>query len=265
MSPRLPTIAVALTAYRRAHYLPAAFASVAAQTLPPDSVHVAADEGACGADAVIAGLGVRAKWSRVEGAAQGPRLAALVRASEGADVLAFLDDDDLWEPGKLAHVAAAFTTDDRLAFLNHAHTEFTDSGVPPRRPAWRLLRDLRGGFTRLAGVPYYGGASTIAVRRAALLPYLDTLARVDLAADDALFWLAGEAGGRSLALRAPLARLRIHDGNSSRPSDAVARRTLAERRLWTYAMLSTVVRGERRAAFERRFDEIGRAVEVAAR
>lgn len=253
-------VAAVLTAYRRERYLPYALASVAEQVVPVDSVHVASD---FDPNANATGPGKNpVGWSRVTSAAQGPKIGALVRATEGADLLAFLDDDDLWSPEKIATVRPSFLQYPDLAFLNHAHTEFFD-GVRAERPLWKRLRDLRGGFVRFGDFHYYGNSSCMVVRRAALLPYLDVIERIDLAGDDALFWLAGMEG-RARSLRTPLSRVRVHRENSSRTSALMELRSLAERRYASYRTLDPVVRGRYRAAFEAKLDRIRQARDRAA-
>lgn len=251
----MTTVVAAVTAYRRTEYIGEALRSIDRQTSPPDRVVVASDfrpvDGIRNGD-----------WIRVTGAPQGPRVAEIARRTEGYDVIAFLDDDDTWEPGKIAAVRSAFDSD-RVSFFNRAHAEFFD-GVPAKRPLWKILRDFRGGFTRVDGIQYYGNSSCMAVRRSAIVPYLSVLDAMDLAIDDALFWLSTTTGA-VVTSALPLSRLRIHAANSSRAADAPARRTLAGRRLVTYRILDGCVGGRYRAEFVSKFREIASAYERAAR
>ena len=230
-----------ITAYRRTAFIAEALASVSVQWLKPEKVVVASDFAPPGGE-----------WARVEGPEQGPRLAAIVDASEGADLIAFLDDDDLWEPPKIAAAIEEFG-DRSVTMWNHAHREVYANGE--RKPMWARLRDLRGGLVSVGDHRIYGCASAMVVRRSALLAHLDTLRRVDLAADDALFWLAA-AEGRVVVDPRPLATLRIHGSNSSRATGAEAQADLRHRRLVTYDVLRGAIPAPLLPAFDRRAAQV---------
>lgn len=209
------------------------------------------------------------RWVGVGSPDQGPKVAAAVRESPPGSLLAFLDDDDLWERRKLALVIQPFLKDPSVSLVNHAHVEFSDGpGRPPRRPLWKIVRDLRGGRTRLAGVDYYGNASSMVVRREALVPHLALIERFGLAIDDALFWL-GLAAGRVVSDPTALTRIRIHGSNSSRREDGGGRRALTERRFATYEALSELLADDREAGgpvppdFLRRYAFIRRERDLA--
>jgi len=101
----LATVSVVITTCNRPRFLIEAVRSVIAQTRPPDEV-VIVDDGAAG-DAERALRAV--EWpesvamSVLPGPCRGPAAArnAGIRGASG-DLVAFLDDDDLWHPKKLA-------------------------------------------------------------------------------------------------------------------------------------------------------------------
>ena len=113
MSP-LATVSAIVVTRERPLLLAQALASVAAQTHAPLEVRVGDDGGGSSADVAA---GVTLLELTLLRLACGQAGAARNAAAAGArgDVLAFLDDDDLWHPGHLAGLVEAFA-DDRVGF-----------------------------------------------------------------------------------------------------------------------------------------------------
>ena len=106
MSP-LPTVSVIVVTRDRPQLLAHALASVAAQSHAPLEVRVGDDGGGTAAD--VAGEVAVLELTLLP-LSFGQAAAARNAAAAGArgEVLAFLDDDDLWQPGHLAGLAEAF-------------------------------------------------------------------------------------------------------------------------------------------------------------
>lgn len=110
----MPSVTVVIVTHSRPGLLADALASVAAQSLRPLEVRLADDDGGSSLDALpplplleLTALATRfGHPGRARNAA-----AALARG----DVLAFLDDDDVWRPDHLAGLVAAFE-DPNVAF-----------------------------------------------------------------------------------------------------------------------------------------------------
>lgn len=102
-----PTVSVIVATRDRPRLLADALASIAAQAPAPLEVRVG-DDGRVHAEAVAADLPLlELTWLALDlGQAGAVRNAAAAGAR--GDVLAFLDDDDLWRPGHLEGLARAF-------------------------------------------------------------------------------------------------------------------------------------------------------------
>ena len=104
--PATPSVSVIVVTHDRPRLLADALASVAAQTPPPLELRVGDD----GGDAAPVVESMALLEVTLLPLACGQAGAARNAAAAGArgDVLAFLDDDDLWRPGHLAGLAQAF-------------------------------------------------------------------------------------------------------------------------------------------------------------
>jgi glycosyltransferase involved in cell wall biosynthesis len=126
--------------------------------------------------------------------------------------IAFLDDDDLWAPNKLAMQIAAATENNAGWVYAGDVTVDADlrvcSGAPPPPPD-EVVADLR----RHNAVP--AGASNVAVRREVLerVGDFDTALRTS---EDWDMWLRLAATGLPACVRRPLVALRTHGAMASR-------------------------------------------------
>lgn len=132
----------------------------------------------------------------------------LARAAEQArgEAICFLDDDDRFRPGKLSRIEALFLQDPSLAFYHHEMDFIDDRGEPTLPPGLRptVRRKMVPGRTvylpgsqklaqtgRLAHVGPDFNSSCMAVRRAALRPFLRDLGRMKAGPDAFLFFVVG--------------------------------------------------------------------------
>ncbi len=164
------------------------------------------------------------------GMGTGEMIADAARASTG-DLVAFLDDDDVWETEKLARVLSVFRDDPGLAYYGHGQSVINDAGRPaPMGGAmWRRQRRLRsdievpspiGGSVAdwLWADP--GNDSSITLQRAALLAREPFLRQIRASIDTFLLWTGLLSSGGVRFSREPLTRLRVHTENFSRGSRA---------------------------------------------
>ncbi len=106
MSP-LPTVSVIVVTHDRPQLLAHALAGVAAQSHAPVEVRVGDDGGGTSAD-VAAGAALLELTLLPLSCGQAGAARNAAAAGARGDVLAFLDDDDVWHPGHLAGLVEAF-------------------------------------------------------------------------------------------------------------------------------------------------------------
>jgi Glycosyl transferase family 2 len=140
-----------------------------------------------------------------------------------ADVVGFLDDDDVWTPEKVPRLRALFGGDPELIYFCHAqrpidaegrtvtasHRELADKH-PERFGAWD-----GSDFQRLVTTIWPGNNSSTVVRRAWAVEWIPAFRAAGWSAD--LFWLVAALLSRRPVVIGPdpLTLLRLHDANMS--------------------------------------------------
>ncbi len=215
MSDRAPVSAI-VPLFNGRRFIRAAVASIEAQQPPPREI-VVVDDGSSDDGAAllggIAGLRVIRQENRGEAAARNRG----IRESQ-APFIAFLDQDDLWRPNKLAVQLAALQADPAIDVVYGRHRLFAEEGA-----GW-FRRDLldRPLSARLPG--------TLLLRRAAFERVGLFSEELRLGSDIDWLWRAGEAGLRFHALEQEVLLRRVHAGNASRDMAAFADGLLAAAR-----------------------------------
>ncbi|MCI4353952.1 MAG: glycosyltransferase [Thermoplasmata archaeon] len=224
----MPSVSVVVVAFDRRRYIVQAVRSALAQSLPraeyeiivitnfadPELELVAAREG----------ITILQRTNPLQGS-------WIVEAADLArsDILAFLDDDDLFLPDKLRVVSGAFAADPRLTFFHNGIEYLRGEGGDPRTP--RVPSALPGPSVgprtfdadlarpaELLAAFAAGGSfnlSSIAVRTGAVRRARPALAKVRAASSAFLFYAAWAYGGRVLLDPTVLTRYRIHEYNAS--------------------------------------------------
>ena len=217
-----PRVSTVITAHDRREYL-------------GEAVRSAID---AGADEIV----VVRNFSEPIDAPEGSYLDVLCTASEtgvkqatgvaraSGEVVAFLDDDDLWEPDKVRWLRDRFSAEPSLVYLNHTQRPIDASGalVGSRHPEWARrtpskldLWDRRDPGALFDEI-WPGNSSSTVVRRSWAIDRLDDLREVGWSADT--FWLVAAllGGGTWAIVDRPLTRLRLHGQNMSQGRDASA-------------------------------------------
>ena len=204
--------------YNYGRFVGEAFESVLAQTRPLDEIVLVDDGSTDGSRDVVLRLGERE-----------PRLKLLLQTNAGqlscfnaafaassADVLFFLDADDLWDPGYVAAALDVFASRPAIDFVACQHArlgpdERVDSPAAGDRDlGYSVLRTI--ALRRWVGAP----TSCLSMRRTLLERFLPLPFTADwrTRADDCLVYGASLAGGRKYFLGRPLVRYRIHGANA---------------------------------------------------
>ncbi len=201
-----PTIAVVVPVWNGRPYLAEALASLRAQTHAACEIVVVDDGSTDGSGELAATLLPEGRVVRQP--TNAGLAAALIRGvrETTAEVVAFLESDDVWLPEKLAREAAFFAAHPDVAWtLCHAEI-FLEPGCP--RPAW-----LRPEYLGVPSVVAF--TSALAVRRSAFAHAGDFDPSYRYGQDTEWMMRAQAAGLRRGTLPDVLVRRRIHDSNLS--------------------------------------------------
>ncbi|MFP3209602.1 MAG: glycosyltransferase [Nitrososphaeria archaeon] len=213
-----PYISVIVTAYNRKKYLLGAVQSVLNQTLSKDLYEVIVvknfrDEAI---DRRLEEWGVFNLHS--EDARYGHMIVEALRFARG-DVVAVLDDDDEFMPGKLQTVLRAFSSHPELGFYRNNLLIVNDSGRPIGRSGVREAVEADcsewGPLRYMAAHDLLFNNSSIAIRREILEGDVATLERVELVLDSYCPLRALMDGYRAFMDPRPLTAYRVHGDNTT--------------------------------------------------
>lgn len=219
-----PTISVVIPTYNRARFLPAAVASVRAQSYPCDEILIVDDGSSDDTAEVVAALGPGVRLIRQANA--GPAAARNRGIDEArCDLVAFLDTDDRWLPGKLAAQVELFRREPALA-LACADMAIEDGAGVQLVESNFVQRGLQPEFAALNGRPLpdaprrllelnFVNTSTVVAKRQLLVELggFDTRLRYG---EDLELWLR-IAARHPIACVASVQEVRVeHDSNVTR-------------------------------------------------
>ena len=203
-------VSVIIPMYNGARFISEAIESVLSQTYRPGEL-IVVDDGSVDESAAVvheiaetATLPIRYTYQPNRGAG-----AARNRGIEMAagSLIAFLDQDDVWSPDKLAHQTALLHQNPEAGYATACVEFFLEPGITP--PAWVRPERLQG--PQPSFLP-----SCLVVRKAtfARIGCFDPALRISNDTD----WVARakEAGVIPVVAQAALVRHRIHAGNHSR-------------------------------------------------
>lgn len=230
-----PFFSVIITAYDRPGFLPEAIDSVLAQTVPRAiyEIIVVKNFADAASDRRIQEHGLIGIY-RTE-RPLGVHLKSALDRVQG-EVVALLNDDDLWEPERLAYLQGRFAADGRLGFHATSYTVVDEENRPLRAAQDRFTAVARfqahpGAVFRVGpGAPpdaldrfaeaNPGSDSTISIRSDILRRFGPELADLPSSVDTFML-TCGFLSGLDLEIEyRPLTRLRVHPQNMSRATNA---------------------------------------------
>jgi glycosyltransferase involved in cell wall biosynthesis len=211
-----PYASVLIDTYNHERFIEQAIVSVLEQDVSPAEMEViVVDDGSTdNTPAIVRKFLPRVRCLRKENGGQASAFNAGVAEARG-EIIAFLDGDDWWAPGKLRRVMDIMAADPALGMVGHSFVE-SFAGGRERVIAHGSLERLR-----LTSIPAaqafrlrrcYFGTSRLTLRREIarkVLPVPETLV---FEADEYLFTVAA-ALAECVILPDPLTYYRIHGGN----------------------------------------------------
>jgi glycosyltransferase involved in cell wall biosynthesis len=165
-----PLVSICVVNHNYARFLPAAIDSALGQTWPDVEVVVVDDGSTDGSDEVIAGYGRRVVAVRKANGGQGSAFNAGFAACSG-DLVAFLDADDVLEPGMAAAAAGELSACPDLSkvqfMMRLVDADGEDLGVAvPPRPGRQPSGDLRRHVLRFRAYPWPPNSANVYAARA---------------------------------------------------------------------------------------------------
>jgi hypothetical protein len=226
-----PFLSVVLVFHNRLQFLPIALSSILGQTEDPLRFEVVVVGPERPPDLIERSAAPPVTFVPCREVGLGSKIAAGVRRCRG-EVVTFLEDDDVYEPDRLAYLDARFRGDSRLVYLQNGFRTIDAEGreLPATGPDERAMArwshrgpveisDSRsdGDLRRLTGLPAGFNNSSIAVRRSRLESFLPVIETVDMLVDVSLFYGSLVQPGHVLLDPRPLTRLRKHPASNSDP------------------------------------------------
>jgi glycosyltransferase involved in cell wall biosynthesis len=211
-----PFISVLIDTYNHERFIEQALASVLEQDVAGAEWEViVVDDGSTDRTAEIAAkFAPRVRLIRKENGGQASAFNVGIPECAG-EIIAFLDGDDWWAPGKLQAVADAIASDEEIGLVGHGITEVLADG----RRHTELLRDTpRFRITSREGAQVFRlrksflGTSRMTYRAGVLRAIGRVPESLRFQADEYLFTVAGLLAD-VLILREALTFYRLHDAN----------------------------------------------------
>ena len=215
-----PNVSVVIPTYNHAGFLPSALQSVFGQTLPAQEVIVVDDGSTDDTEEVL-----RAWEGRIRIIRQPNRGVAAARnagaSMASADLLAFLDADDLWLPTKLERQVAHLCRDQDLGLVHCGVEEMDADGRFLGRRLDGMEGWVSGKMLFFGRGVILGGGSGVVVPRAIFEAVGGSDEKLSTSADWDLYYRIAERC-RVGFVPEVLVRYRVHNGNMHRNVHALA-------------------------------------------
>jgi glycosyltransferase involved in cell wall biosynthesis len=217
-----PLVSVVIDTFNHEAFIGEAITSVLQQEYQLGAVEVlVVDDGSRdGTAKQLSAFADRARIVRKENAGQASALNLGVTLAKG-EIIAFLDGDDWWHPGKLQAVVSYLLRNPAVGMVGHGIIEVAADGTRRALRPEELIRfDLKseGGPATFRQVTCFLGTSRLTCRRSVLEQLLPIPEFLVIEADEYLFTLGG-AVAEVAVLDEPLCYYRLHARNLYQFSD----------------------------------------------
>ena len=248
---QIQKISVIITAYNRIHFLPKAISSVLRQW----NVDLIAEIIVVSNKDIIFTKNlnnIKIRKIIMEGT-MGNFLAEAIKSATG-DIMAFLDDDDMWEEDKISRLSSIFS-DGRIIFYHNLYSYIDDKGISIKY-ARKVEKNNIDSFNKALFFNPFSepkqlkpalerradfNLSCIAVRKSLMCKYLDFLKNITSAPDGFFFWVAAISGGHLFVDYIKLTKYRVHALNISGTLSNEKKVKELQRQIRTFKILLSLV------------------------
>ncbi len=215
-------VSILIDTYNHERFIEQAIVSVLEQDFPASDLEViVVDDGSTDrTPEIVKKFESQVRLLRKENGGQASAFNAGIQECQG-EIVAFLDGDDWWAPGKLHAVVGALASDASVGLVGHGITEVFSDG----RQHTELLREVpRFRIDSVAGARLFRlrksflGTSRMTLRSDVLRKIGKVPEALRIQADEYLFTLAGLFSD-VLILRDSLTFYRLHESNAFQVSD----------------------------------------------
>ena len=221
-----PKVSVIITAYNRKEFLEQAIESVVTQDVDPSVIEIIVVSN-FELDSNLISKRIKISSIFMDGTI-GEFLYAGVQASK-SDLIAFLDDDDIFKPGKLRSVIEIFAENQELCYYHNA-PEYLNTNLERINYARlverksqqsfdsKLVVDVRTNLKSIKAAIDFNGdfnLSCISLRRESYLESMPLLKQITSCQDGFFFWSAILLGARLIIDGRKLTGYRVHSLNVS--------------------------------------------------
>jgi hypothetical protein len=227
-----PFISIIIDTYNQERFIERALRSVLEQDSPPaDREIIVVDDGSTDhTPEILKRFEGRMRIIRKPNGGQASAFNAAIPKTR-ADIIAFLDGDDWWAPGKLRRVLETFAANPGIAAVGHGFYEVLDDAPPAEMFVPDMTRCLNLASVEAARVADLGrtllGTSRLAVKRSVLERIGPIPSALVFCADTPILTFALALGG-AIVVDEPLCYYRIHDSSLFTLRDANPERVRAK-------------------------------------
>jgi hypothetical protein len=211
-----PSISVLIDTYNHERFIEKAIVSVLQQDFPADTREIiVVDDGSTDRTAeIVRQFESQVRYIRKENGGQASAFNTGIPECRG-EVIAFLDGDDFWLPGKLSRVAEVFAANPSVGLVGHAITELLADGSSrvsaPEKEERFLVNSLAAARVFRLHKSFLG-TSRMAIRAELARRMLPVPEALVIEADEYLFTLAAILS-EVIVLREPLTCYVLHGAN----------------------------------------------------